>query len=356
MRMPTPACAAVATIALAAAVLLGPLRADASRTHTVRSGQTLGQIAHRYRVSVDDIKAANRMRGTRIRAGQELTIPTAGEVYARPGQTLARIARQHDVSVESLRRANRLRGNPRLRAGQRLVLPGFERAPSAPESYGEPDVPGRVELRRNGEDAIETTLRTEAGVSRAGLRFLEGMLRRDERDIDRHTTPRLALLFARISDHFGGRTITVVSGFRDPRRFSGNGSQHVAGIASDIQVQGVPHRTVWEYCRTIDAVGCGYYPRSSFVHVDAREDRTHWVDWSRPGRRPRYGTLRGPARRGQRPHMSMPEATETLPLEVTVVEDDPMYVAPMPGADPSTTAPSEDALAASSREDDSEEP
>ncbi|MCA9573774.1 MAG: LysM peptidoglycan-binding domain-containing protein [Polyangiales bacterium] len=351
MRMPSPTWAAVATFVFAAAVFLGPHGADASRTHTVRAGQTLGQIAQRYRVSVDDIKAANRMRGTRIRVGQELTIPTAGEVYARPGQTLERIARQHDVSVDALRRVNRLRGNPRLRAGQRLILPGYEPAPSTPESWGEPEQPGRVELRRSGEEPVDAVLRVDAGVSRRGLRQLEGMLRRDERDIDRHTTPRLALLLARISDHFGGRTITVVSGFRDPRRFSGNGSQHVAGIASDIQVQGVPHRTVWEYCRTIDAVGCGFYPRSSFVHVDAREERTHWVDWSRPGRRPRYGTLRGPARAGQR-HMAMPEATVTLPLEVAVVEDDPMYVAPQPGTAPvaSTAAP------AASREDDYEEP
>ncbi|MCB9625917.1 MAG: LysM peptidoglycan-binding domain-containing protein [Sandaracinaceae bacterium] len=350
MRMPSPVWAAVATLALASAVLLGPPRADASRTHTVRAGQTLGQIAQRYRVSVDDIKAANRMRGTRIRAGQELTIPTAGEVYARPGQTLERIARANDVSVESLRRANHLRGNPRLRAGQRLILPGFEPAPTEPESWGEPEAPGVVELRRAGEEPIVATLRVEEGVSRTGLRYLEGMLRRDERDIDRHTTPRMALLLAQISDHFGGRTITVVSGFRDPRRFSGSGSQHVAGIASDIQVQGVPHRTVWEYCRTIDAVGCGFYPRSSFVHVDAREERTHWVDWSRPGRRPRYGTLRGPAPRGRRPFISMPDPTETLPIEVPVVEDDPMYVAPMPSAQPAPV------VAGGSREDDSEEP
>ena len=59
--MPSPIWAAVATLAVAAALLLGPLHADASRRHTVRAGQTLGQIAERYRVSVDDIKAANEM-------------------------------------------------------------------------------------------------------------------------------------------------------------------------------------------------------------------------------------------------------------------------------------------------------
>ena len=330
--MPPTIWAAVATLAVAAALLLGPLRADASRRHTVRAGQTLGQLADRYRVSVDDIKAANRLRGSQIRAGQELTIPTPGEVYVRAGQTLERIARQHDVSVEALRRTNRLRPGARVRAGDRLLLPGFEPAPEAPADWGAPEQPGRVELRRPGEEPIVSHLRVERGVSRAGLRHLEAMMRRNERDADRHTTPRLALLLARLSDHFGGRAITVVSGFREPRRFSGTDSQHVAGIASDIQIADVPNRTLWEYCRTIDAVGCGLYPRSNFVHVDAREERTHWVDWSRPGRRPQYGTLRGPARRGQHPVIPMDEPTETLPLEVPVVEDDPHYVAPMPPA------------------------
>ena len=37
--------------------------------------------------------------------------------------------------------------------------------------------------------------------------------------------------------------------------------------------------------------GCGYYPRSTFVHVDVRAQAAQWVDWSRPGRRPRYGNL-----------------------------------------------------------------
>lgn len=341
MRKLTPIWAAVATLVVAAALLLGPLRADASRRHTVRAGQTLGQIAERYRVSVDDIKAANRLRGTRIRAGQELTIPTPGEVYARAGQTLERIAREHDVSVESLRRANGLRAGARLRAGQRLILPGFEPAPEAPADWGAPEAPGRVELRRPGEEPIVSTLRLPSGISRAGLQQLEAMMRRNtERDADRHTTPRLALLLAHLSDHFGGRAITVVSGFRDPRRFSGTDSQHVAGIASDIQIADVPNRTLWEYCRTIDAVGCGLYPRSNFVHVDAREERTHWVDWSRPGRRPQYGTLRGPARRGQHPVLGMDAPTETLPLTVPVVEDDPTYVAPQPA--PAAVATSAD--------------
>ncbi len=77
---------------------------------------------------------------------------------------------------------------------------------------------------------------------------------------------------------------------------------------------------VWEYCRRIDHAGCGYYPRSTFVHVDARRLRTQWVDWSRPGRRARYGTLRGPANRRRRRRMPRPRVDQDLELEVRIVD------------------------------------
>lgn len=51
----------------------------APRLHKVRSGQTLGEIARQYKVSVADIRAANGLneRG-QIKVGQQLKIPPAG--------------------------------------------------------------------------------------------------------------------------------------------------------------------------------------------------------------------------------------------------------------------------------------
>ena len=46
-------------------------------THTVRSGETLGHIALKYRVRVSDLQAWNGIRGTNIRIGQRLTIYTS---------------------------------------------------------------------------------------------------------------------------------------------------------------------------------------------------------------------------------------------------------------------------------------
>lgn len=45
--------------------------------HTIRSGETLSGIAVRYRTSVRDIKAVNRLNSDRVRIGQVLKIPTS---------------------------------------------------------------------------------------------------------------------------------------------------------------------------------------------------------------------------------------------------------------------------------------
>ena len=50
----------------------------ASRSHVIAKGETLSQIAQRYRVSVNRLRLANNLPGDRIRPGQVLKIPLAG--------------------------------------------------------------------------------------------------------------------------------------------------------------------------------------------------------------------------------------------------------------------------------------
>lgn len=47
----------------------------ATRSHTVKKGETLGKIAQKYGVTVNAIKQANGLRNDNIRAGQKLKIP-----------------------------------------------------------------------------------------------------------------------------------------------------------------------------------------------------------------------------------------------------------------------------------------
>lgn len=308
---------------LVSLLLLLTLPAEADRYHRVRSGQTLAAIARRYRVSVFNLRAANRMTNDRIRPGQTLTVPDRGVVYVHPGDNLGRVARRNDVSVAELRRANRLRRDARLRAFQRLVLPGYAPQERADHDWGEPASPGTIKLIRRGVEVEIPLVDSERRVLRESLTTLGSAMRRHEEDAVQPAHPRLALLLAKLSDEHGGRKVTLVSGFRAAGGRTRESSRHTMGRAADIRIQGVGNRGLWERCRRIGHAGCGYYPRSTFVHVDARRNRTQWVDWSRPGRRARYGTLRGPTRnRRRRRSMDRPRTTSDLPMVIQIVEPD----------------------------------
>ncbi len=318
----------IVSAALGAAIA-HPSGARAQRTHRVRPGETAAAIARRYGVEAADLLAANDLsRGRSLRAGQVLVVPSRGVAYARQGDTLSAIARRHHCSVDELLRLNRLRSGATVRVGQRIVLPGHL-PDDAPRDWGEPEEPGVVTLvrgERRERFRLVAQTATDAPdalprVLRSGLEALSRMLRREEvaEDLERHADPRLALLLAMLSDEFGGRPIVVVSGFRDSERYTEESSRHVASAAADVRILGVPERSVWERCRRLRGAGCGLYPRSTFVHVDVREDRMQWVDWSGPGQKPRYGTLRGPARRGHRA-IPFPAVEGLVPTEVAIVD------------------------------------
>lgn len=314
---------------------LAPEHAAAQRQHRVRSGDSLARIARRHHVSVWDLALANELRPTSVlRPGDVLTVPPRGVTYVRPGQTLGEIAREHDTSVEELRRLNRsLRRRSTIRPGQRLILPGYQPAEAAPQrSYGPPPDPGLVHIRRHDERVPVRLLDAERRVTREGLEQLARLMRRHEEDEPELPHPRLVHLLAAISDHFGGREITLVSGRRNVGGYTRESSRHVSGQATDIRVAGVPNRALWDFCRSLAQTGCGYYPRSTFVHVDVRERPAQWVDWSRPGRRPVPGNLRGAFRRACRRRSANPRPAcaregrrvtreELVPLVVELTEE-----------------------------------
>ncbi|MCX2760725.1 N-acetylmuramoyl-L-alanine amidase [Vibrio sp. Sgm 22] len=97
-------------------------------THTVKSGEYLGKIASRYKVSVADIKRENRLKSETVRVGQKLRItvevkdiPLRKHKVAR-GDYLGKIASKYGVSVDGIRKANNLRSDS-LAVGQVLIIP-----------------------------------------------------------------------------------------------------------------------------------------------------------------------------------------------------------------------------------------
>lgn len=96
---------------------------------------------------------------------------------------------------------------------------------------------------------------------------------------------RLLTLMAQVSDHFGGRPLRIVSGYRTTSWVEE--SKHPLGRACDFVVLGVPNKVLRDYLRTLDDVGVGYYPNSTFVHLDVRGRNSYWVDYAGPGEPPR---------------------------------------------------------------------
>lgn len=104
--------------------------------HTVRRGQSLSNVARRYRVSVNQLVAWNNLRGRRIVAGQVLSIHKAAAVVrghgargaalahyvVRRGDSWSSIARRFNVSVNDLVSWNKDKHRQGLVAGKRIVV------------------------------------------------------------------------------------------------------------------------------------------------------------------------------------------------------------------------------------------
>lgn len=332
--------------------LVCPARADKLRVHTVYRGQNLGAIAKRYNVTVEAIAYANAVRNPRlIRPGMKLVIPErqdergreARKVFERrhrrsavarspshgrgqsrarvpvvhevaKGQRLASIARRYRTSVDAIVLANALE-NPRLiRPGLLLVIPppGADAAAVREDrsrlvaaykkrhrnkartsedswrAYAKP-APRRgyvkvVASERTWEGyVVGPNGRVLATAHRVVTRMLNGQ------PLSKGISLRLIALMAKVSDQFGGRPLHVISGYR-AKSFSQE-SRHRHGRAIDFYVAGVPNRALCEFLLTLPGVGVGYYPNSTFVHLDVRRQKTYWVDLSRPGQAPRYASI-----------------------------------------------------------------
>ena len=327
----------VALVSILLLALAVPTPSSAERTHAVRDGQTLAAIARRYGVSVSALLAANGLsRDSTIRPGQELTVPERGTVYLRSGDTLSRIARDHGVTVQELMRLNRLRSADSVREGQRLILPGAEQAEErerAARRWGEPRHPGIATLVRvQTRERLRIRLVDGRGrARRAAAQRLVPLWRSTRRDRSRGTPHRrLVQELARVSDHFGGRTLYIVSGLRAARGFTRESSRHVSGRAVDFRVQGVPNPVLRDYLKTLSSVGVGYYPNSTFVHLDVRDRNAYWVDTSAPGARPTYRRREAPADDGEVDDGYAGEGETELPPDLGEADEDAQGLDPPP--------------------------
>ncbi len=252
-----------AVVAAASAV---PAAAWADVQHVVARGHTIEAIANRYRVTTKAILDANHIADAkRIKPGDVLVIPTKDVPGA--GKKASDKKGPHEGAVASLSKTK-----------------GRETTTYAMK----PKTPDVLHVKRLATNE-EYDIRVNRGrVAAATLKTFSKMMR-SPNGMMHPVEPRLVALLRVVSNHFGSRKIEVVSGYRPftPTQYNPH-SNHMHGKAIDFRVVGVPNEVVRDFCRTLKNTGCGYYPNSVFVHMDARDKSTYWIDYSRPGERPNY--------------------------------------------------------------------
>lgn len=111
-----------------------------TRHHTIVPGDNLGRIARKYGISIKNLKQANKLTSSNIRAGDVLNVPVSGgfklasswssekspnnkkvQYQVVKGDSLYRIARQFSVQVSDLKKWNSLNG-AYLKPGQELTV------------------------------------------------------------------------------------------------------------------------------------------------------------------------------------------------------------------------------------------
>jgi LysM repeat protein len=307
--------------------------ASSPRYHVVAAGQRLGSIAKRYGVGIDAMCTANGIeRNQRLKVGEKLLVPAKDDkdgsitrrqygppperkeardggtaetllastrepsrpsthtVYA--GQRLETIAKRYQVSIDALREANRLHRNAKLKPGQVLVIPGSLPDGGLSKAGDDDDRHATsAKLPKKGYMDLSTYTTRYRGVvfdkkGKVANGAVESISKLFAATGSRpRVDARLIALLADVSEHFGGRPIRVVSGWRDHSYFED--SRHKHSQAVDFSIPGVANTVVRDYVRRFRNCGVGYYPNSSFVHLDAREAAAYWVDYAGPGEAPR---------------------------------------------------------------------
>jgi uncharacterized protein YcbK (DUF882 family) len=292
--------------------VMGAPAAHADVTHIVLRGHTLEAIAHRYHVSVAAIVEANHLKeGEHLKPGQELVIPGVDGPAKKGDGEGSESGPKERHGARSSSHASAANEKPREPRGRRGVIHAI----------------------RAGEEFHIRVMDSRGHISDAALKDFARMSRQGA--AIHPPDPRLVALVGIVSDHFGGRTLEIVSGYRayTPTQYTPH-SNHNYGKALDFRIEGIPNETLRDFCRTLRNTGCGYYPNSTFVHLDARDSKAYWVDWSHPGEAPQY----------EKPGVLADEGASDVPDEKAPASGPARAAAPAGSADTPATTPSNDSV------------
>ncbi len=119
------------------------LKSKYTGEYKVKSGDTLGHIAAKHKVSVKELKSANDLKNDNLSIGKVLKVPAQSKkdsvvakqtkekttrtsitkYIVKKGDTLGVIAKRHDSSVAKIKEASSLKNN-NIKVGDVLLIPG----------------------------------------------------------------------------------------------------------------------------------------------------------------------------------------------------------------------------------------
>lgn len=250
--------------------------ASADVQHTVGKGHTIEAIANRYHVSAKSIIEANHLKDLKhLKVGDVLTIPKV-DPPKKAGHAPEKDAKD----------ARDAKKDAKGKAGK----DGKDGHGTPVTFAAKPKTPGVIHIKRVATtEELDLRIADKGGkVAPSTLKTFEKMMRSPS-GVSHPIEARLISLLGVVSNHFGSRKIEVISGFRPytPTQYTPH-SNHNHGKAIDFRVVGVPNEAVRDFCRTLRNTGCGYYPNSTFVHLDVRESSAFWIDYAKPGEPPHY--------------------------------------------------------------------
>jgi len=161
----------------------------ADQKYKIKKGDTLYKIARNYGVSVKQIKQANALKGSMIKPGDLIVVPTKSSVKTshnkktirkteiagnnvkginniithkvRNGENLYKISRKYGVSVKEVKRLNNLSGSL-VKVGQKLKVPGASKSTDDETPLIIEESAEQVEIAAvDNEDKSETTSQGE---------------------------------------------------------------------------------------------------------------------------------------------------------------------------------------------------
>ncbi len=274
--------------AMAIALALGALAASAAaqarearKTHVVQTGESVAKIADYYGVSQRDLRELNGLSESRgLRVGQELRIPNvlrvSGTQYkVKKGDTVASIATASHRTPRQIAAANKIAVGATLLEGRTLVIPDKGATSKGIQVEGHEIAPIAFLRVRTGERETLGLFTKKGELDKGAVTKLSYLCREKVTNKVKRPNVRLVKMIQAVSEEFPGKPIEIISGYRQSE-VSGRESQHAFGRALDFRITGVPLNQIFRFCKSQPRSGCGIYPRSGFVHMDAREKNATW--------------------------------------------------------------------------------